>query len=450
MYKVSSRFLLVVTVAAAILGFSGCSDIEQHHVKMLKDYGGHVSFLDGPTWQYTGVTVTGTDYWDGRISIDLPLDRSSEAKEVYQTADGALLVDMNVAFSRDKTADQRKKWFVNTTNALGIVKKDVEGIARSVVHNYSNAEILNAELALKGGKLPVYTQIQAELGKAGFNDEYGIDKKTYAVWPGNVSPQQGAVQADLDRQRNNLLNAAKLEGQLSLEKAANRRAEVDRKYADFIRKLTPAQQTYLRTLDMSNAIKQHQRPESTEKIEFLLGGGRNEADHTINGSGSARDFRSPRGCARPTQQESTYRLNLENKFSWQGTGPDVRWHWPWYTMFTISHQQVIQNFPLVQRETHGELAQIELEKLQSIITADGQIMIQEMSITIYQKADPSAVSATMSSTRKRTGKISRSTSTGSFAPICRPKPRGTLSRTSRNSGRKCATTSRVSAPAANR
>jgi len=42
---------------------------------------------------------------------------------------------------------------------------------------------------------------------------------------------------------------------------------------DFIRTLTPAQQTYLRTLDMSNAIKQHERPESTEKIEFLLGGG---------------------------------------------------------------------------------------------------------------------------------------------------------------------------------
>jgi hypothetical protein len=70
------------------------------------------------------------------------------------------------------------------------------------------------------------------------------------------------------------LNAAKLEGQLSLEKAANRRAQVDKKYADFIQRLTPAQQTYLRTLDMSNAIKQHERPESTEKIEFLLGGGR--------------------------------------------------------------------------------------------------------------------------------------------------------------------------------
>jgi hypothetical protein len=194
---------------------------------------------------------------------------------VYQTADGALLVDMNVAFSRGKSAEERKKWFVNTTDALGIVKKDVEGIARSVVHNYSNAEILNAELALRDAKLPVYTQIQAELGKAQFNEEYGMTgwRLGYAVWPGNVSPQQGAVQADLDRQRNNLLNAAKLEAQLSLEKAATRRAQVDKKYADFIQKLTPAQQTYLRTLDMSNAIKQHQRPESTEKIEFLLGAG---------------------------------------------------------------------------------------------------------------------------------------------------------------------------------
>jgi hypothetical protein len=265
--------LVLLTLVAAFGMIKGFSDVQQHHVKVLKDYSGNVSFLDGPTWQYTGFTVTGTDAWDGRIWIDLPLDRTSEAKEVYQTADGALLVDMNVAFSRGKSVEQRKKWFVNTTDALGIVKKDVEGIARSVVHNYSNAEILNAELALKDLKLPVYTQIQAELGKAQFNDEYGIDKKSYAVWPGNVSPQQGAVQADLDRQRNNLLNAAKLEGQLSLEKAANRRAQVDKKYADFIRTLTPAQQTYLRTLDMSNAIKQHERPESTEKIEFMLGAG---------------------------------------------------------------------------------------------------------------------------------------------------------------------------------
>jgi hypothetical protein len=273
MHMKKVMFVAGVTLAAAIGALAGCSDIQQHHVKVLKDYGGNVSFLDGPTWKYTGLTVTGTDYWDGRIWINLPLDRRSEAKEVYQTADGALLVDMNIAFSRGKSAENRRKWFVNTADALGIVRKDVEGVARSVVHNYTNAEILNAELALKNIKLPVYTQIQAELGKAQFNDEYGIDRKSYAVWPGNVSPQQGAVQADLDRQRNNLLNAAKLEGQLSLEKAANRRAEVDRKYADFIRKLTSAQQTYLRTLDMSNAIRQHLRPESTEKIEFLLGGG---------------------------------------------------------------------------------------------------------------------------------------------------------------------------------
>ena len=96
------------------------------------------------------------------------------------------------------------------------------------------------------------------------------------------------------------------------------------------------------------------------------------------------------GCSRPTQQESTYRLNMMNKFSWQGPGPDIRWYWPWYTMHVVSHQQEIQTFPLIQGE-NARIPQIELEKLQSIITADGQIMIQEMSITIYKKADPTAV-----------------------------------------------------------
>src|SRR5438034_7849173 len=118
-------FLAVVMLVAAIGALRGCSDVQQHHVKVLKDYGGNVSFLDGPTWQYTGFTVTGTDYWDGRIWIDLPLDRSSEAKEVYQTADGALLEDMNVAFSSGKTAEERKKGFISTTDALGIVRKDL-------------------------------------------------------------------------------------------------------------------------------------------------------------------------------------------------------------------------------------------------------------------------------------------------------------------------------------
>src|SRR6266705_3735132 len=97
------------------------------------------------------------------------------------------------------------------------------------------------------------------------------------------------------------------------------------------------------------------------------------------------------GCSRPTQQESTYRLNVQNKFSWQGSGPDIRGYWPWYTMYVVSHQQEIQTFPLTQGENIANLPQIELEKLQSIITADGPIMIQEMSITIYKKADPTAV-----------------------------------------------------------
>jgi len=60
-------------------------------------------------------------------------------------------------------------------------------------------------------------------------------------------------------------------------------------------------------------------------------------------------------------------------------------------MRLVSHQQEIQNFPLIQGAGSGNMPQIELEKLQSIITADAQIMIQEMSITIYKKADATAV-----------------------------------------------------------
>src|SRR5204862_4541577 len=83
-------------------------------------------------------------------------------------------------------------------------------------------------------------------------------------------------------------------------------------------------------------------------------------------------------------------FNLKNKFSLQVPCPDIRLYWPWYSMYVDSHQHEIQNFPLTQGES-ANAPPIELEKLQSIITADGQIMIQEMSITIYKKADATAV-----------------------------------------------------------
>src|SRR5205809_6603668 len=149
------------------------------------------------------------------------------------------------------------------------------------------------------------------------------------------------------------------------------------------------------------------------------------------------------GCSRPTQQESTYRLNLENKFSWQGPGPDIRWYWPWYTMHVVSHQQEIQTFPLIQGE-NARIPQIELEKLQSIITADGQIMIQEMSITIYKKADPTAVERYYIQHRKTTGKTWRSISTALSALTCRRRPRRTLNRTSLSLAWRSGTTSRAS------
>ena len=58
-------------LVAALGALIGSSDVQQHHVKVLKDYGGNVSFLDGPTWQYTGVTVTGSRLL-GRQDLDRP------------------------------------------------------------------------------------------------------------------------------------------------------------------------------------------------------------------------------------------------------------------------------------------------------------------------------------------------------------------------------------------
>jgi len=36
-----------------------------------------------------------------------------------------MLVDMNIAFSHGKSPEERKKWFINTTDAMGIVKSRV-------------------------------------------------------------------------------------------------------------------------------------------------------------------------------------------------------------------------------------------------------------------------------------------------------------------------------------
>jgi len=93
------------------------------------------------------------------------------------------------------------------------------------------------------------------------------------------------------------------------------------------------------------------------------------------------------GCTRPTPQESTYRLNLDNEYSWQGQGPDLRMLWPWYETEKISHTRQMYEFP---RKLEGQ-DPLSTEQIYAIITADKQIMLPKLFITYHLKAEPDAV-----------------------------------------------------------
>ncbi len=107
------------------------------------------------------------------------------------------------------------------------------------------------------------------------------------------------------------------------------------------------------------------------------------------------------GCERPTKQESTYRTSFDNEYSWEGMGPDMR-RWGIFTdVETVSHRREVVHFP--PQQTAPEQApqqdgqrvrrrsQLEIETEQSFVTADGQIMIQELIIAYNVKTDADSV-----------------------------------------------------------
>lgn len=238
-----------------LLSLIGCTDVPENNVAVRKTVGGDVHFYDGPKWDFLGLGTI-TIEWDGRRIIDLPVSRGSEQSQHYATKDGYLMIDLNVNYKLSKEAADREKWFLKISNAEEQFPQAVEGVVRSTVKGYTNNEILNEELAKKHGKLPIYLQIAADLSKAPINEQYGVDIKEYAVWPGNLSPLEKSVQADLSRQRQIILRRARADAQKFKEKASSVKADVDGEYSRFIKNLQPAQQKYLKTLDMVNAIKQ--------------------------------------------------------------------------------------------------------------------------------------------------------------------------------------------------
>lgn len=108
---------------------------------------------------------------------------------------------------------------------------------------------------------------------------------------------------------------------------------------------------------------------------------------------------SSQGCSRPTKHESVYRINLENEYSWKGTGPGIFFFAPWYETEKTSHKRQVMNFPYGSRDDVGKESSEQAlirETDQSIVTARGdsgikEIMIQEMIIAYNVKPNVESV-----------------------------------------------------------
>jgi len=244
-----------VLIGAAVL--TGCDNVPEKNLLVMKDVQGQVSYKEGPFWSWEcGPTCTSTKEWVGRRYVQLPLNAASEAARNYKAADGYIDLDLTVAYELGDEKLQRDKWFIKLTEPEAQYPRDVDAVVRSTISNYNIAEILNAHEAKKNEKLSLGRQIHVNLHSSDtLTDKYGVDPTEYAVFMGNFAPLRKTVEADLMKQRESILRTARSDAQGFNEKAASKKAEVDGKFADYITKLSPAQQQYLETLEMTGAIK---------------------------------------------------------------------------------------------------------------------------------------------------------------------------------------------------
>jgi hypothetical protein len=256
-YKKIGGALSGLLAAGALFGMTTCvmrTTVPDQYVAVHKNPSGIVTYVDGPKWQYLGWGSNDVA-WDGRQIVDLPLGVGTEESHLYKSADGLISIDLIVNYQRGKTKESRDKWFIEKADPQAQFEKSVEGIARSSVIKYTNAEILNEDLAKKNGKLPLAQQLHIDLYQSPLSEEFGIDKNSYAVWPGNMSLPTRVVQSDLDRQKKKVLREGQVAAQSHLQKAAEERAKVDGSYSEFLSNLTPEVQEYLRNYELTNAIR---------------------------------------------------------------------------------------------------------------------------------------------------------------------------------------------------
>jgi hypothetical protein len=252
--------------AGALFGMTTCAlrtTVPDQYVAVHKDPSGVVTYHDGPKWKFLGLGSNQVA-WDGRQIVDLPLGGGSEESQFYKSADGLISIDIIVNYKRGQSKEQRDKWFVEKADPVAQFEKSVEGIARSTIIKYTSAEILNENIAVQNGKLPFTKQLHLDLYGAQISDEFGIDKTSYAVWPGNISLPARVVGSDLERQRKKVLREGHVVAQENLKKAAAERAHVDSEYAKFLSNLDPAVQEYLRNYELTNAVRATARAEGQD------------------------------------------------------------------------------------------------------------------------------------------------------------------------------------------
>lgn len=261
--KMTKNNLLKIIGVIAPLALTACTDLSENQLGVRKTVGGEVKFHVGPSYEMLGAGTVEIN-WDGRRIISLPLDIGSKQSQHYTTKDGIINVDLTVNYCLGKSLEDRTKWFVKMENSETQFPRSVEGIVRDTIKKYSNAEILNEDLAKLNGKLPVFRQAQVDLYKSPHSDKHGVDKTCYAVWPGNISLLSAEVEADLNRQRKTIEKNARRDAQQYITKAGDLKAKVDGEYSKAISNLTPEVQDYLKTLSMVNAITSVAKEEGQE------------------------------------------------------------------------------------------------------------------------------------------------------------------------------------------
>ena len=264
----------VALAGATYIGYLGLSDsVPENHVLSMKSREGIVTFIEGPHRGIECLMITGCTSnlsWDGNRYIDLPLSTSSEDARNYKTRDGYIDLDILAGYQIGKSEAQRKRWFVDLTDPEQQLPRDVDGIVRSIIAQYTNDQILNEEEARKAGLLPFPERIHLSLYESGIPQNYGLDPESFEVIGVNFSPLPKVVRADLRRQRNLLMRDARSEAQEYIEAALAKKAEVDGEYSQFIRNLSDSELRYLETLLMTEAVSTAGTKSEEQQVDLLL------------------------------------------------------------------------------------------------------------------------------------------------------------------------------------